>query len=70
MPLLTFSILVTLYGLLGNPGNLELRKRKGVARLAFNDIGLAGLMGDVVAGLTYDAASNDALCTGHIRRSL
>jgi len=39
-----FSILVTLYGLLGIPGNLELRKRRGVARLAFNDVILVGLM--------------------------
>ena len=46
-PLLTFGILVTLYELLGTPGNLELRKRKGVAKLTFNDISLVGLVGDV-----------------------
>ena len=33
--------------LLGTPSNLELRKRRGVVRLAFNDIGLTGLVGDV-----------------------
>jgi len=59
-----------LHGLLGTPGNLELRKRKGVAKLAFNDVGLAGLMGDVDVGLTCDAANHDALCTGHLWRSL
>jgi len=43
-PLLTFNILVMLYGLLETSSNLKLRKRRGVARLAFNDVGLAGLM--------------------------
>ena len=70
LPLSTFGILVTLYGLLGTPDNLELRKRKGVAGLTFNNVGLAGLVGDIDAGLTCDAASNDALCTGHLQRSL
>jgi len=49
--LLTFSISVTLCGLLGTLDNLELRKKKGVSRLAFNDVGLAGLVGDVDATL-------------------
>ena len=35
----------------GNPSNLDLRKRKGVAKLAFNDVGLAGLVEDVDAAL-------------------
>ena len=38
--------------LLGTPSNLELRKRRGMARLAFNDVGLAGLVGDVDVGHT------------------
>jgi len=59
-----------LYGLLEPPGNVELRKRKGVAKLAFDDVGLAGLMGDVDADLTCDAASHDALCIGHLQRTL
>jgi len=62
-PLSTFGIPITLHGLLGTPGNLELRKRKGKAKLAFNDIGLTGLMGDIDAGLARDVAGNDALCT-------
>jgi len=43
-PLSMLDIPVTLHRLLGTPGNLELRKKKGVAKLAFNDVGLAGLM--------------------------
>ena len=51
-------------------GKLELRKRKGVAGLTINNVDLAGLVRDIDAGLTCDMASNDALCTGHIWRSL
>ena len=51
----TFSIPVTLHGLLGILGNLELRKRRDVERLAFNDVGLTSLVGDVNAGHTHDA---------------
>jgi len=47
-----FGIPIMLYRLLGSPGNLKLRKRKGVAKLAFDDVGLTGLMGDVDADLT------------------
>ena len=54
----TFDISVTLHGLLGTPGNLELRKTKGEAKSAFNNVGLVGLVGDVDAGLTYDAVRN------------
>jgi len=61
-----FSIPVTLHGLFGTPGNLELRKRRGVARLAFNDVGLASLVGDVDAGHACDAAINDAVGVGHL----
>ena len=48
----TFSIPVTLHGLLGTPGNLELRnlERRDTARLAFIIIGLAGLVGDIDVG--------------------
>ena len=71
VPLSTFSIPVTLHGLLVTPGNLELRiERRGVARLAFNDVGLAGLVGDVDAGHAADAARNGAVCTGHFWVSL
>ena len=41
-----------------------------MAGLTFNNVGLAGLVRDVDAGLARDAASNDALCAGHVRRSL
>ena len=64
-PLSTFSISVTLYRLLEIPGNLELRKRRGVARLAFNDIGIAGLVGDVDVGYACDAAKNGVVYAGH-----
>jgi len=63
-PLSTFDIPVTLYGLLETPGNLELRKRKGVAGLTFHNVGLAGLMGDIDTDLARDAARNNALCAG------
>jgi len=65
-PLLTFNIPIMLHGLLGTPGNLELRKRRGVARLTFNDAGLAGLMGDVDAGHAHDVARNSPVCAGHL----
>ena len=68
----TFSISVILHGLLGNPDNLELRnvERRGVARLAFNDVGLAGLVGDVDVDHARDAARNGAVCVGHLWGSL
>jgi len=65
-----FSILVMLHGLLGTPGNLELRKRRGVVRLAFNDVGIAGLVRDVDADHAHDAAINNAACAGHLWESL
>ena len=46
-----------LHELLETPGNLGLRKRRGMARLAFNDVGLAGLVGDVDADHARDALS-------------
>jgi len=49
-----FSIPVILHGLLGTPGNLELRKRRSVERLAFNDVGFAGLVVNVDAYHTRD----------------
>jgi len=64
MTLSMFSIPVTLHGLLGTPSNLELRKRRGVVRLAFNDVGLAGLVGDVDVNHVRDAARNGAVCAG------
>ena len=52
MPLSTFSIKVTLHGLLRTPGNLELRnlKRRGTPRLAFIVVGIVGLVRDIDAG--------------------
>jgi len=46
----------------GNPGNLELRnvERRGMARLAFNDVSFVGLVGDV------DAARNGTVCASHL----
>jgi len=49
-PLSILSIPVTHHGSLGTPGNLELRKRRSMASLAFNNVGLVGLMEDVDAG--------------------
>ena len=69
-PLSTFGIPVTLHRLLGSPDNLELRKRKGMVRLTFNDIGLAGHVGDVDAGHARVATRNGAVCVGHLWGSL
>ena len=59
-PLSTFSILVKSHGLLGTPSSLELKnvERRSMARLAFNDVGLADLVGDVDAGQAADSARN------------
>jgi len=64
-PLLTFSISITLHGLLATPGNLELRnvERRGVIKLAFNDV---GLVGDGDAGHTRDATKNGSVCASHL----
>ena len=66
----TLGVSVTSPGLLEIPGNLELRKRAGVADLTVNNVGVMGLMGDVDAGLTCDTSGHDVLCTDCIRRSL
>ena len=65
MPLSTFSIPVTLYGLLRTPDNLELRKKRGVVRLAFNDVGLA-VVRDIDVDHARDAARNGSVCAGHL----
>jgi len=54
MPLSTFSIEVTLYGLLGTPGKLRSMnlERRSMARLIFTTFGYAGLMEEVDAGRT------------------
>ena len=52
-----FDIPVIHYGLLGTPGNLELRKRKGIAGLTVNNVGLMGLVRDVDVGFTCDTVS-------------
>ena len=54
------------YGLLGTPGNLDLRKRTGVSGLNVNYIDITGLVGDVDAGVTYDAVSHDILLTSRV----
>jgi len=61
--LLMFNILVIFRGLLGTLGNLELRnaKRRGMTRLAFNNVGLAGLVKDIDVGHVGDVARNSAL---------
>ena len=69
-PLSTFGVLVTPYGLLGTPGNLELRKRTGVAGLTANNVDLAGFVGDIDVGLTGDTNNHDTLYIDHVRGSL
>jgi len=63
MPLSTFNILVTLHGLLGTPGNLGLRKKRGMTRFAFNDVGFADPVRDVDAD---HATKNGVVCAGHL----
>jgi len=58
------------FRLLGTPGNLELRKRTGVARMTINNVGLMDLVRDVDVGVTCDMTSHDALCTDHVRGSI
>jgi len=41
-----------------------------VARLAFNDVGLAGLVGDVDAGHARDATKNSSVYASHLWGSL
>ena len=62
----TFSIPVTPYGLLGTSGNLELRKMTGMNGLNISNTNLAGLMGDVDAGVMCDVASHDSLLVSRI----
>ena len=69
-PLSIFGVPVTPYGLLGTPGNLGLRKRTGVSRLNANNVGLAGLVGDVDADLMCDASRHDVLRIDRIQGSL
>jgi len=59
-------------GVVGTHGNLEMRndERRGMARLAFNDIGLVGLVGDVDTGHARDATRNDIVCADHLWGSL
>ena len=45
---------------------MRLRKRMGVSGLNVNNVDLAGLVGDVKAGLMCDTSGHDALCTNHI----
>ena len=54
----------------GTPSNLELSKKMGVNGPTVNNVDLAGLVGDVDAGLTCDMSYHDVLCTDRIRRGL
>ena len=47
----------------GNAGNLKLRnlERRGMTKLTFILVGLAGLVGDVDAGHVGDAVRNDTV---------
>jgi len=65
-----FRIPVTPHGLLGTPGNLELRKRTGMSWLTVNNADLAGLVVDVDAGLACNTTSHDVLYRDHIQGSL
>ena len=71
-PLSTFSIPVMPHGLLRIPDNMELRniEKRGVARLAFNDVGITGFVGDVDTGHTRNIARNGVVCAGHLWGSL
>ena len=62
----TFSVLVMPYGLLGTPGNLEQRKRKGMNGLIISNANFAGLVGDADAGVTCDVVSHGTLLINHI----
>ena len=67
MPSLSLrSIPVTSYGLMGTPSNLALRKGMGMNELNISNVNHAGLMGDVDAGVTYDAVSYDILLVSHV----
>jgi len=69
-PLSTFSVPVTPYGLLGNPANLEIRKRTSMSGLNISNANLAGLIGDIDTGVTYDAVSHGILLTSRVYRDL
>ena len=62
----SFSVPVTPYGLMGTPGDLELRKRTGMNKLNISNANLAGLMGDVDADVTCDMISHGTLLASHI----
>ena len=51
---------------MGTPGDLELRKRMGMSGLSISNAILAGLVGDVDAGVTYDVVSHDILLTSRV----
>ena len=66
LPLSTFGIPVMLDGLLGTPGNLELRKRTGLNGLNISNGNLAGLVRYVDAGVTCDVVSHDILFASRV----
>ena len=49
------------YGLLGTPGNLKLRKSTDMNELNISNANLAGLVGEVDAGVMCDMISHDTL---------
>ena len=64
----TFSIPVIVHGLFGTPSNLELRniERRGVARLSFNDVSLAGLTKPCVSIIRRGSDVNLASILQHL----
>ena len=61
-----FSVSVTPYGLLRTHGNLELRKKTGMNGLNISNANVAGLVGDVDAGVTCDVASHGTFLVSRI----
>ena len=56
-----FSNLVTSYGLLGTPGDLELKKRTDVNGLNISNTNLGGFVGDIDGDVTCDVVSHGTL---------
>ena len=50
----------------GTPDNLALRRGMVMNGLDISNVNYAGLMGDVDAGVTYDAVSHDILLTSRV----
>ena len=61
-----FSVPVMPYGLLGTPGNLELRKSMGMNGLNISNANLVDLVGDYDVGVTCDVFSHGTLLISRI----